>query len=73
MEALDLKPEKLTMYYVESGERISTTRTVKQLEDKKAEVVEVVQKIKSGAFDPNPGMQCEWCDYKNICPYVWKG
>ena len=72
-EALNLKPEKLTMYYVESGERISTTRTVKQLEDKKAEVVEVVQKIKSGAFDPNPGMQCEWCDYKNICPYVWKG
>lgn len=73
MEALNLRPEKLTMYYVETGERITTTRTLKQLEEKKEEVKEVVKKIKGGIFDASPGMQCEWCDYRNICPYVWKG
>ena len=72
-EALGLNPKKLTLYFVETGEKVSTTRTDKQLEEKKRETKEVMQNIRDGKFQPNPGMHCKWCDYKDICPYAWKG
>ena len=72
-ESLGLNPKKLTLYFVETGERISTTRTDKQLEEKKREAMEVMQNIREGKFQPNPGMHCKWCDYKDICPYAWRG
>ena len=71
-EALGMKPEKLTYYYVESGEKLSTTRADKDLEKQKLKVKEVVDNIKSGNFDATPGMQCTWCDYSEICPFAWK-
>jgi DNA helicase II / ATP-dependent DNA helicase PcrA len=71
-QALKLNPSKLTMYYVESGQRITTTRTEKELEEKKEEVKEAVQKIKAGDFPSQPGMHCTWCDYKDICPFAFK-
>jgi DNA helicase-2/ATP-dependent DNA helicase PcrA len=72
MEALNMQPQKLTYYFVEEGVKVTTTRTLKQLDDKKEEVKEVVGKIKTGNFDATPGMHCKWCDYKDICPLVWK-
>ncbi|KKT09411.1 MAG: hypothetical protein UV89_C0037G0001, partial [candidate division WWE3 bacterium GW2011_GWB2_43_22] len=50
-EALGLKPDLLTLYFLESGERV----------------------IKKGQFEANPTIQCGWCDYKDICPFAYKG
>ncbi len=72
-EALGLEPKKLTYYFLESGERISTTRTDKQLEDKKKEAAEIVEEIKDGKFEATPGAHCNWCDYKELCPFAYKG
>lgn len=72
-EALGLKADKLSLYFIESNEKITTTRTEKQLEEKKHEVAEVINEIKSGNFEAKPGMQCSWCDYKEICPFRYKG
>ncbi|EKD95978.1 MAG: hypothetical protein ACD_24C00235G0004, partial [uncultured bacterium] len=72
-EVFGLNVEKLSYYFLESGEKISTTRTPKQLEEKKKEVVEVIAKMKSGNFEATPGMHCLWCDYKEICPYAYRG
>ncbi|MFZ5424465.1 MAG: ATP-dependent helicase [Patescibacteria group bacterium] len=72
-EALGLNPKKLTYYYVEAGEKLSTERTDVQLEKQKLKVVETVEKIKEGDFNPKPGMHCNWCDYKDICPHAYKG
>lgn len=72
-EALGLNPTKLTYYFVESGEKVSTRRTVRDLENTKQKVKEIIDKIKSGDFEATPGMLCNWCDYKSICPFVWKG
>jgi putative RecB family exonuclease len=71
-EALKLEPKKMSLYFVESGQKISTTRTVKQLKDKKEEVIEIVNEMKTGDFTAQPGMQCTWCDYKDICPFAYK-
>ena len=72
-EVFGLNVEKLSYYFVDSGEKISTTRTPKQLEEKKKEVTEVIGRMKSGNFEATPGMHCLWCDYKEICPYAYRG
>jgi len=72
-EALGMEPKKLSLYFVESGEKISTTRSEEQFESKKKEVKEVVGSIKAGDFKADPGMHCSWCDYKDICPFVYRG
>ncbi len=71
-EALGLNPIKLTLYFVEDGEKISTTRTQADLEQIKEEVVETAQLIKQGKFEANAGYHCRWCDYKSICPFMMK-
>lgn len=71
-DALNLNPKKLSYYFVETGEKISTTRTEKQLEDKKVEVAELVEKMKNGEFGATPGMHCEWCDFKDLCPFAFR-
>lgn len=71
-EALNLNPKNMTFYYVETGEKVSTTRTDKQIQTEKEKVKEVVKGIKKGDFEPTPGRHCTWCDYKNICPFAEK-
>ena len=71
-EGLGMEPKKLTYYFVESGEVFSTSRTKKQLDEKKREIMEVAAKIQSGEFEATPGMHCNWCDFKDVCPFAWK-
>jgi len=72
-EAFGLNPKKLTFYFLENSTKVSTTRTQEQLAKRKVEVIETVAEIKKGTFEARPGMLCTWCDYKNICPFAWKG
>jgi DNA helicase-2/ATP-dependent DNA helicase PcrA len=71
-EALNLNPKNMTFYYVETGEKISTTRTDKQIQAEKEKIKEVVKGIKKGDFEPTPGRHCTWCDHKTICPFAEK-
>ena len=69
-EALKIKPDILSFYYVESGTKLSTKRTKKQVDAEKKIIKEVAEEIKEGNFEPKPGKDCEWCDYKEICPFA---
>jgi DNA helicase-2/ATP-dependent DNA helicase PcrA len=69
-EALKIKPDILSLYYVESGTKLSTKRTKKQVDAEKKIIKEVAEGIKEGNFEPKPGRDCEWCDYKEICPFA---
>lgn len=71
-KALGLDPKLLSLYFVESGSKISTTRTEKQLKDVEDDVAEVVTEMKKGSFTATPGMHCAFCDYRNICPFAYK-
>jgi CRISPR/Cas system-associated exonuclease Cas4 (RecB family) len=62
----------MTFYYVETGEKISTSRTDKQIQAEKEKIKEVVSGIKKGDFEPTPGKHCQWCDFKEICPFAQK-
>ena len=72
-EALGHKPKRLTYYFLDSGEKVSTTRTDSQLQEIREEVTEIIKDIEKGEFEPKSGMHCNWCDYKEFCPYAFKG
>jgi RecB family exonuclease len=72
-EALGYDPKLLSLYFVETGEKLTTTRTPEQLNDMKTEVHEVLEKMRKGEYAATPGMQCNWCDFKDICPFAYKG
>jgi DNA helicase-2/ATP-dependent DNA helicase PcrA len=70
--ALGLDPKLLSLYFVEAGQKISTTRTEEQFNKTEEEVAEVVVEMKKGKFGATPGAHCAFCDYKNICPFSYK-
>lgn len=72
IEALNIKPDNLSFYYVESGEKVSTSRTQKQVEAQKEIIKEVIKGIKEENFEPKPSRDCMWCDFKEICPFAEK-
>lgn len=72
-EALGYEAKALSLYFIEANQKLTTTRTTRDIEETKEKLKETISKIKSGAFNPDPGMHCKWCDFKNICPFAYKG
>jgi RecB family exonuclease len=63
---------KLTLYFTETDQAISTTRTPEQLEEFRAHVVDTARRIRSGDFSATPDQwRCGRCDYRLICPSRW--
>jgi DNA helicase-2/ATP-dependent DNA helicase PcrA len=71
-ECWDKNPERLVFYNLETNTAVSTTRSELELEEAKAEVEEVAQKIASAQFDPTPGFHCGFCAYRRLCPATEK-
>ena len=66
-EVLGLKPKKLTYYYLDENKTISFLGTDIDKEKEKKEIIKEIEEIKRSNFNPTPGWQCDWCDFKNIC------
>ncbi|OIP79091.1 MAG: hypothetical protein COT61_04695 [Candidatus Portnoybacteria bacterium CG09_land_8_20_14_0_10_44_13] len=66
------RPVKLSLYYLQHGEKLSTFRAAKQLEEAKEKILLTIDKIKvdisSGKFEALPGPLCDWCSYQKYCP-----
>ncbi len=61
-------PERVTLYFTESAQRLSTTRTDEQLDAARDEILERAARSASGDFTATPGKACDWCDYRAMCP-----
>ena len=61
-------PERVTLFFTETGERRSTVRTDAELDAARAELLARAQRIRSGDFAASPGKSCEWCNYRALCP-----
>lgn len=61
------RPEQLTLTYVylSSGEEAS--HPMRDPETVRARVVDALRSIDAGAFDPTPGPQCTYCDFRAFC------
>jgi superfamily I DNA/RNA helicase/RecB family exonuclease len=71
-EGFGYDAERLAFHNLEDNSLISTTRSRFQLEEAKAKVKEVSEKIVAGEFEANPGFQCTFCAYRNLCPATEK-
>ncbi|MDD4358213.1 MAG: UvrD-helicase domain-containing protein [Candidatus Pacebacteria bacterium] len=68
-KVFNLKPKKMTYYYMEEGIYSSFEPKEKDIEKTEEKVLNIIEKIKRSKFKPTAGWHCEYCDYKNICPH----
>ena len=63
------KPEevRLSFYYFETGDKVSTFRTKEQLEVAKKEILDWVDKINKSDFKCTHSKLCEHCEYRLLC------
>lgn len=64
---------KTSLYFLKHGEKLSTTRTPKDLSATKENIVKDFETIanaaKEGKFPPTPNALCDWCEFQKNCPY----
>ncbi|MCL5438528.1 MAG: UvrD-helicase domain-containing protein [Patescibacteria group bacterium] len=63
------KPDEvvLSLYYLEKGQKISTTRTKEQLEEAEKYILERVKEIENSDFKCSKISLCRNCEYKILC------
>ncbi|MBI2634714.1 ATP-dependent helicase [Candidatus Peregrinibacteria bacterium] len=69
-DVLKIKADKLSLYFIEDNEKVSTTRTDKQLDQVESEVLSIIQEMERSKFEPKPGHYCQFCNFRIICPAV---
>jgi putative RecB family exonuclease len=67
-EIWGIEPEKLTLYYLLPGQRMTTTRNAEQADELKRRIAVVAERIAAGKFEPRENPLCNWCDYQALCP-----
>lgn len=61
----------VSLYYLKHGVKLSSTRTLEQLEHAKQLFLDVISEIEKGKFEPNVTPLCDWCGFQKYCP-MWK-
>jgi DNA helicase-2/ATP-dependent DNA helicase PcrA len=64
---MDVDRIKLSLYFLDSQEKITTTRDAKSLERAVDEIYEIRKEIESSDFRCSGSMLCEACEYKLLC------
>jgi len=61
-------PSRLAFYNLETNSPSETQRTPEQLTEVKHKITEVAASIAAGRFDPKPGLHCNSCGFREVCP-----
>jgi len=61
----------VSLYYLKHGVKLSSRRTLEQLQKSEDLFLDIIKLIETGKFDPNLSPLCDWCGYQNLCP-MWK-
>ncbi|MBU1327192.1 ATP-dependent helicase [Patescibacteria group bacterium] len=69
----DKPPEHVVVsfYFFEGQEKISSSRTKKQLDDARLAIEKTAVEIGKSDFRPTPGKFCDFCEFRLICE-AWK-
>jgi putative RecB family exonuclease len=67
-EIWGIEPERLTLYYLLPGQRMTTFRTPQDVEDLRRRIATVAERIAAGKFEPRQNPLCDWCDFQRACP-----
>ena len=63
-----IEPERLTLYYLLPGQRMTTTRTSADVDMLRRRIGTVAERIEAERFEPRPNPLCDWCEYQALCP-----
>jgi ATP-dependent DNA helicase UvrD/PcrA len=61
-------PRELVIVNVQDASEVVSTRTHRQLETAQRKIEEAAEGIARGAFEPDPGPHCVWCEFRKLCP-----
>jgi RecB family exonuclease len=67
-EIWGIEPERLTLYYLLPGQRMSTFRTPADADELRRRIATVAERIAAGMFEPRQNPLCDWCDFQQVCP-----
>ncbi|HYG71835.1 MAG TPA: PD-(D/E)XK nuclease family protein [Actinomycetota bacterium] len=67
-EVWGIEPERLTLYYLLPGQRMSTTRTAADVDQLRRRIATVADRVSAGKFEPRANPLCDWCEYQPLCP-----
>ncbi len=63
-----IEPDRLTLYYLLPGQRLSTSRTSADVDELRRRIATVAARIEAGKFEPRQNPLCDWCDFQRLCP-----
>lgn len=67
-EIWGIEPERLTLYYLLPGQRMTTVRTPRDVDELRRRIGVVAERIEAGLFEPRQNPLCDWCEYQALCP-----
>ena len=67
-EIWGIEPERLTLYFLLPGERMTTFRTSADADELRRRISVVAERIAAGKFEPRQNPLCDWCDFQARCP-----
>lgn len=67
-EIWGIEPERLTLYYLLPGQRVTTSRSAEQLDELRRRIAVVAERIEAERFEPRENPLCRWCDFQRQCP-----
>ena len=70
-EVENLDKITVSLYFLKHGVKLSSKRTLAQLEILEKKFLDVIRLIEEEKFDPILSPLCDWCGYQKICP-LWK-
>jgi putative RecB family exonuclease len=67
-EIWGIEPDRLTLYFLLPGERMTTVRTRTDADELRRRIATVAERIAAGKFEPRANPLCDWCDFQARCP-----
>jgi putative RecB family exonuclease len=67
-EIWGIHPERLTLYFLLPGQRMSTERSVSDIDELRRRIATVAERIDAGMFEPRENPLCDWCEFQDRCP-----
>jgi putative RecB family exonuclease len=67
-EVWGIEPERLTLYFLLPGQRMTTFRTAAHADELRRRIAVVAERIEAGMFEPRQNPLCDWCEFQSRCP-----
>jgi len=69
-EVFKAKPVELVYHYLNDNSKVSFLGSEKEKEKLREKIKKEIKEIKESRFEPTPGWQCSFCDYRDICDFA---